>query len=99
MDRRDFLLGTAALPSLAELTPDPYSGLPPSPPTDPDEKYWHELRWHFHIPRGEAYCNTGTLGATPKSAINAVCDHMRYVHRLEAIIAARNLISQLQTVV
>ena len=87
MDRRDFLLGTAALPSLTELTPDPYAGLPPSPPADPDEKYWHELRWHFHIPRGEAYCNTGTLGATPKSAINAVCDHMRY---LETQLVASN---------
>lgn len=82
MNRRKFLLGSAALPALGSPLRAARidEGLPSTPPTAPDdEKYWQELLWHFFIPRGEAYCNTSTLGASPKVVVNAVNDHMRYV--------------------
>lgn len=81
MDRRKFLLGGAALPTLGSgwSSGQVYEGLPATPPPQPqDEKYWHELRWHFFIPHGEAYCNTSTLGASPKVVVNAIHDHLRY---------------------
>ena len=47
MDRRRFLLGSAALPALgvASTRGDAFAGLPDGPPEDPhDETYWHALR-------------------------------------------------------
>ena len=79
MNRRNFLYSSAGLPLLSQLHRDPHAGLPQQPPRFPDEKYWKELRWHFFIPRGEAYCNTATLGSSPKCVVNAIHDHMRYV--------------------
>ena len=82
MDRRKFLASGAALPALPILGSESVQdrALPPSPPRDPDdEKYWRELRWHFFIPKGQAYCNTSTLGASPKAVVHAIHDHMRYV--------------------
>lgn len=83
MDRRKFLASGAALSTLPLLSSSSRDGrqLPlPSPPSDPhDEKYWHELRWHFFIPKDHAYCNTSTLGASPKTVVNTINDHMRYV--------------------
>lgn len=88
MDRRSFLLGTAALPSLGmpltgeDVHHDMRVDLPDGPPDDPaDEKYWHALRWHFYIPKGHAYCNTGTLGSTPKVGIHAVHEHSVYLEQ------------------
>jgi isopenicillin-N epimerase len=84
MDRRRFLLGSAALPALgvASTRGDAFAGLPDGPPEDPhDETYWHALRWHFYIPKGHAYCNSGTLGSTPKVGINAVNDHQIFVEQ------------------
>ena len=78
MNRRDLLASAALVPFTGPLraaTP-----LPPLPRGDePEEAYWHELRWQFHIPRDTVYCNTATLGASPKCVTNAVADHMRYV--------------------
>lgn len=75
MDRRLFLFGAAAVGPLA-----PGGTLPPRPTsTTPDEKYWHELRWHFAIPHDAVYCNTSTLGASPKSVVAAVTDHTQWV--------------------
>jgi len=79
MNRRHFLFSSAGLPLLSQLKRDPHAGLPQTPPRDPDEKYWKELRWHFFIPRGEAYCNTATLGSSPKCVVDAINSHMRYV--------------------
>jgi len=79
MNRRHFLFSSAGLPLLSQLNHDPGDGLPEQPPPLPDEKYWKELRWHFFIPRGEAYCNTATLGSSPRCVVNAVHEHMRYV--------------------
>ena len=82
MDRRKFLATGAAFPALPILGSDSLEEPPllPNPPGDPrDEKYWRALRWHFFIPKDQAYCNTSTLGASPKVVVNAVNDHMRYV--------------------
>lgn len=79
MNRRHFLFSSAGLPLLSQLPGDPHAGLPETPPPFPNEKYWKELRWHFLIPRGEAYCNTATLGSSPKCVVNAINEHMRYV--------------------
>lgn len=82
MDRRKFLATGAALPALPILgsNADEYARPLPAPPCDPhDEKYWQGLRWHFFIPKGQAYCNTSTLGASPKVVVNAINEHMRYV--------------------
>ncbi len=79
MNRRHFLFSSAGLPLLSRLDRDPHRGLPQTPPKDPDEKYWKELRWHFFIPRGESYCNTATLGSSPKCVVNAINEHLRYV--------------------
>lgn len=83
MDRRHFLLGSAGLPAAAALgrANDPFDGLPPPLTDAEDEKYWHALRWHFHIPRDHAYCNTGTLGASPKVVTNAIRDHQVFLER------------------
>ncbi|MCC6672304.1 MAG: aminotransferase class V-fold PLP-dependent enzyme [Planctomycetes bacterium] len=81
MDRRGFLFGAAASPSAAasRLRRDPATALPAPPGPEPDEKYWHELRWHFHLPREAVYLNTATLGASPRSVLAAVHEHARWV--------------------
>jgi selenocysteine lyase/cysteine desulfurase len=43
------------------------------------ESYWNHLRWQFLIPEGQAYFNTGTLGASPRAVVDAVAEHLRYV--------------------
>jgi isopenicillin-N epimerase len=48
--------------------------IPPLPlKEDPD--YWGELRKQFPMPPDEAYCNTGTVGASPLRVLKAVFDH------------------------
>ena len=76
MLRRDFLLLAASAPLARLPAPPPAAGA--------DEKYWRELRWHFSIPPNTAYCNTSTLGASPKCVVDAVSNHMRYVE--EALV-------------
>jgi len=49
------------------------------------EPYWAHLRWQFLIPEGQAYFNTGTLGASPRAVVNAVADHLRYVEESLAL--------------
>ncbi len=82
MDRRKFLAAGAALPVLGSKLrnpAEPGATQLPEAPTDPhDERYWQELRWHFFIPQGDAYCNTSTLGASPKVVVNAIHEHLRY---------------------
>ncbi len=50
-----------------------------------DDAVFAEARRHFLIPDGVAYCNTGTLGASPREVVDAVADGTR---RLEAELAA-----------
>lgn len=48
--------------------------IPPLPDlNDPD--YWGKLREQFPMPPDEAYCNTGTIGASPLRVLKAMFDH------------------------
>ncbi len=48
---------------------------PPMPKPD-SPTYWTELRAQFPMPPDEAYCNTGTIGASPIRVINAMYRHV-----------------------
>lgn len=49
-----------------------------------DATLFADARRHFLIPDGVAYCNTGTLGASPREVVDAVADGIR---RLETVLA------------
>jgi isopenicillin-N epimerase len=51
-----------------------HRGIPPLPAHD-DPEYWGKIREQFPMPPGEAYCNTGTIGASPLRVLHAVVDH------------------------
>lgn len=46
-------------------------------PEDSDPRFWERLRDQFYIRPGEAFFNTGTLGATPRPVLERVIDDMR----------------------
>jgi selenocysteine lyase/cysteine desulfurase len=85
--RRDFVRGAAlagaafAFPGAEWLdaterrrAPEPFRPLPASAPDD--EAYWRMVRSQFLIsPRG-IYFNTGTVGASPRTVLDAVVKHM-----------------------
>jgi len=48
--------------------------LPPLPAHD-DPNYWSKIREQFPMPPDEAYCNTGTIGASPLRVLHAVVSH------------------------
>lgn len=52
---------------------------------DTDAAIFAEARKHFLIPKGVAYCNTGTLGACPREVVDALATGTR---RLEANLSA-----------
>ncbi len=52
-----------------------HRGIPPLPAHD-DLEYWMKLREQFPMPPDEAYCNTGTIGASPLRVLHAVVNHM-----------------------
>jgi len=73
------LVGAApALEALARVVP-----FTPSPQAD-DRSVFAEARTHFLIPAGVAYCNTGTLGASPREVVDALTQGIR---RLENELA------------
>ena len=87
--RRNFLAGLAVpglmlgmapaartLGNVAPFTPDARAD---------DAAVFASARAHFLIPAGVAYCNTGTLGASPREVVDAVTDGIR---RLETHLAA-----------
>ncbi len=45
-------------------------------PNKDSPDYWSELRAQFPMPPDEAYCNTGTIGASPLRVINAMINHV-----------------------
>jgi len=65
-----------ALTSMAPFTPGPQ---------DDDAAVFAGAREQFLIPHGVAYCNTGTLGASPREVVDALTDGIR---RLETDLAA-----------
>ena len=52
-----------------------HRGIPPLPAHD-DPEYWGKIREQFPMPPDEAYCNTGTIGASPLRVLHAVVYHM-----------------------
>jgi len=52
-----------------------HRNIPPLPAHD-DPEYWRKIRAQFPMPPDEAYCNTGTIGASPLRVLHAVVDHM-----------------------
>lgn len=50
-----------------------------------DASVFREARNHFLIPPGVAYCNTGTLGASPREVVDALTQGIR---RIETELAA-----------
>ena len=87
VDRRSFLSGMV-VPGLAASvalrpTPEPRGVFAPTP-GDTDEAVFAEARRQFLIPEGVAYCNTGTLGASPREVVDQLADGTR---RLEAELA------------
>lgn len=71
MSRRNFI-GAVAVTVAAEPLPAD------------EEPFWADLREQFLIPAGEAFFNTCTLGAMPRTVLDAVTDSMR---RLELTLA------------
>jgi isopenicillin-N epimerase len=54
--------------------PEPFRALPPS--TQDDEAYWRMVRSQFLISPKGVYFNTGTVGASPRTVLDAVVRHM-----------------------
>jgi isopenicillin-N epimerase len=54
----------------------PPSALPPWPDEN-DPAFWDRVRDQFYITPGEAFFNTGTLGATPRPVLERVIEDMR----------------------
>lgn len=88
IDRRQWVKSLLAVPAAAAAgtalgARTPLAGRQELP-TD-GESYWNHLRWQFLIPEGQAYFNTGTLGASPRAVVDAVTDHLRYVEESLAL--------------
>ena len=62
-----------ALEALARVVP-----FTPPPQAD-DAAVFAEARKHFLIPDGVAYCNTGTLGASPREVVDALTNGIRRI--------------------
>ena len=91
LNRRSFLAALAA-PSLlagkagaATGTDLPRSAAAlPALPDDSDPAFWERVREQFTIPPGEAFFNTGTIGAMPRPVLERVIEDMR---TLQATVA------------
>ena len=81
--RRGFFRTFAVAPLVAAsakaapaAAPVPLSAAPPWP-DDSDPQFWDRIRDQFYIKPGEAYFNTGTIGATPRPVLERVIEDMR----------------------
>jgi selenocysteine lyase/cysteine desulfurase len=83
LDRRQCfrrLLGIpAALWAASALRTTPVAARAGQELVQDGESYWNHMRWQFLIPEGQAYFNTGTLGASPRVVVDAVAEHLRYI--------------------
>ena len=90
VDRRGFLSRVAGsalaagvvVPNLDVLAAFPrHAGTPGSvflpQPGASDAALFAEARKHFLIPKGVTYCNTGTLGASPREVVDALVNGTR----------------------
>jgi isopenicillin-N epimerase len=80
LNRRSFittLMAPGFLAGSAPATHPPAGGVPADWPEDSDPRFWERLRDQFYIRPGEAFFNTGTLGATPRPVLERVIDDMR----------------------
>lgn len=82
MDRRKFLNQSSAAAAALPLLGLPYTAAAQASQSLDlsglsGEAYWKALRAEFPMPAGEAYFNTGTMGAQPTRVLNAVLDNMR----------------------
>jgi selenocysteine lyase/cysteine desulfurase len=87
--RRSFL-STLAVPGLLLGASPGLQALARSAPFTPDARaddasVFAAAREHFLIPAGVAYCNTGTLGASPREVVDALTGGIR---RLETELAS-----------
>jgi isopenicillin-N epimerase len=85
LNRRNFLGAMFAPPLFGGKSParSESPGLPISPalsaawPEESDPAYWDRIRDQFYFPRGEAFFNTGTIGAVPRPVLERVIEDMR----------------------
>jgi isopenicillin-N epimerase len=81
--RRQFLR-QLAVPGLAVTAAPVLGALARTAPFTPasqadDATVFAEARHHFLIPAGVAYCNTGTLGASPREVVDALTTGIRRI--------------------
>ena len=90
VERRAFLtrlaLSGVVLPFAAEAAGESRQELTPLAPRPDasDGEVFQQARRHFLIPPGVAYCNTGTLGASPREVVDAL---VHGIENLEAELA------------
>src|SRR6266404_2071512 len=84
VNRRRFLNTMLAPALIGAATKATESSAPfsPSPSTSPwpeenDPTFWDQIRDQFYFPRGEAFFNTGTIGAVPRPVLERVIEEMR----------------------
>src|SRR5881296_951817 len=83
-NRRRFLTALLAPPLFAgrgearpESSPAPMPSRVPPWPEENDPAFWDRIRDQFYITPGEAFFNTGTIGATPRPVLERVIEDMR----------------------
>src|ERR1051326_2878452 len=79
VNRRHFL-GAMLTPAVAGAGGRPQPGPSPSVPPLPDHDdpdFWTRVRDQFYFPPGEAFFNTGTIGAVPRFVLERVVEDMR----------------------
>jgi len=82
-DRRNFIASLFAPPLLsaavasAEPVPAPQAASVPPLPEESDPAFWDRIRDQFYITRGEAFFNTGTIGAVPRPVLERMIEEMR----------------------